>query len=98
MMRKLKKIGVLAAILVSMSLAVSACTPKKIDPYNMNETEALVWLKENNITVPPELKDAQIGKLVINVAKGHQAGLDMSLPISYQVTAEFIREIQNHLP
>lgn len=98
MRAKKQTAGLLILILILVGSALtSSCTVKKIDPYTMNETEALVWLKENDIAIPPEIDGIQIGKLVVDVVKGHQAGLDMSAPISYEVTARFIQAIQYRL-
>lgn len=89
-------IGLFLLILLIVGTA-SSCAVKKIDPYTMTAPEAIVWLKENNIAIPPEINNPQIGELVIEVAKNHKAGVDMSLSISYEVTAKFIQEIQKHL-
>lgn len=90
---------IFAALLLAFSLitTLSACSAKKIDPYTMDEKEAIVWLKQNNISVPSELNGPELGKFVVEIVQGHKAGRDMSLPISYEVTVKFVQEIQHHL-
>ena len=96
MKRKKEVISLLLLIIIFIGM-FTGCTAKKIDPYTMNETEALIWLKENDIEIPPEIDSPHIGELVVAVAKSHKEGWDMSLAISYEVTVKFIQDIQKHL-
>lgn len=92
-----KEVSGLLLLIIIFTGVITSCTTRKIDPYTMNETEALIWLKEKDIEIPPEIDNPHIGELVVAVAKGHKEGRNMSLAISYEVTVKFIQKIQDHL-
>lgn len=94
----MKKSNYLLWLLLVLALTVSSCSSNRIQGvYEMNEQQAINWIKENKINIPEDLNNDELGETILIVFNAHQKGQRASDAISYDKTRDFMKEIESKL-
>lgn len=97
-MRKLKRFILIIFVIAITGISNISCSPTiSTDVYKMNDQEAIVWVRANDIEVPKDLDNEGLGETILIVIKAHKEGYRASNGISYDVTRDFMRAIENKL-